>query len=330
MRIRALLLAGLLSMPALADDEVTLKNGDKLTGKVVGMAGGRLVFETPHSGTLKIDWVQIATLKTDGKVKVRLATGEMLDGKLSAGEAGRLKIESEAPAAPVEVDLGKVTHLNEPPTQWHGSVDVAARATDGNTHTKGLLVAIEGTRETEVDKFTLRALWKYAETRGEITERNAYGLGKYQYFFTDQFYAYAGVELFTDKFKDLRLRTVVSAGGGWQVWKSEDWEFAAEAGIAWFDNDFRDGKDESHLGGRLSLRGRVALPLGFEFVDDFTWYPNFDDTADWQIHNEAAIGRSLGGGWTLKIGWILDFDNEPPSGLEEYDNTYFAALGYRF
>jgi len=328
--MKRLILLALLCAPAFADDEVVLKNGDKLTGRVVGMAKGKLVFETKAAGTLAIAWDQIASIRTDAKVRVKLTTGEMLDGKLSAGDGGLLKIESEVPAAPVQVDLAKVTHLNEPPTAWHGSVDIAARATDGNTHTRGLLVAAEGTRATENDRLTLKALFKFSETGGETIERSAFGLGKYQYHFSERLYAYVSVELFHDKFKDLRLRTIVSAGGGYVIHHDETWTLTAELGLAYVDNDFDVSEDESHLGGRLNLHARVALPLGFEIVEDFTYYPNFDESSDWQVHNELTVGRSLGGGWTFKAGWILDYDHEPPLDLEKHDDTYFVGLGYRF
>lgn len=328
--MRTVLVILLLSTAAFADDTVVLKNGDKLSGKIVGMGGGKLTIETAHSGKVTVDWAQVASIKSDGKVKVRLSTGEMLEGTLDAGEAGRLKIATEGPSAPVEVELGKVTHFNEPPVAWHGGIDLAARATDGNTHTKSFLLSAQGVRESEGDRITIKALWKYSENDGVLSERNAYGLGKYDYKFSEKLYAYASVELFTDIFKDLRLRTVVSAGAGYTFVKSDDWDFSAEAGIAWLDNDFRVSKDESHLGARLATHLRVKLPLGFNFTDDLTYYPNFDESDDWQIHNEAAVSTDLGGGWTFKAGWILDFDNDPPVGAEEHDDTYFIGLGYHF
>src|SRR5262245_26691724 len=131
----------LATLPAFAD-EVTLKNGDKLTGKVVGMTDGKLKFETSHSGVLSIDWAQIASLKTDDKVRVKLATGERVEGKVTA-DAGRLKVASEGTAAPVEIEMGKIATFNEPPVQWHGSVDGSARTTDGNTHTSGAILTAE-------------------------------------------------------------------------------------------------------------------------------------------------------------------------------------------
>jgi hypothetical protein len=327
----ALLLALLgATAPGAADDEVTLKNGDRVSGKVLALSKGKLSLETPHSGVLRVDWPQVVSLKTDGKVRVTLQTGELLEGKLSAPKHGTLRVETEGVGAPVDVDFSKVKSFNEPPVAWHGGVSLSVRATDGNTHTASFLAAGEGIRETEADLLLVRAVFRYGDRSGDLIERNSYGLAKYLYRFYGGLYGYASVEFLSDKFKDLRLGTVVSVGAGTEILKHERVDLSAEAGFAFFDNNFYVSADESHSGARASVRLRLALPLGFEAKDLFTWYPNFEDTADWQIRNEATIGTALGGGWSLLGGVISEFDNEPPPGFQEYDNTYFAGLGFTF
>ncbi len=317
-------------MVASAEDEVKLKNGDRLTGTVKSLAGGKLIIETAHSGPIKIDWSLVASVKVDAATKVKLVTGETLEGKISPGTEGRLKIESGGTAAPVEVDPAKVTHFNEPPTQWHGGLSASAKATDGNTHIRSFLITGEAIRETEGDQLLARAIFRYAEESGQLIERNAYGIGKYSYKLTPRFYAYVSEELLGDTFKDLRIGTITSVGVGYQFIK-EDWvDLAAEAGFAYFTNDFRVADDESHPGGRASVRFRIALPLGFEFKEIFTIYPNFENSQDYQIRNEATLGTKLGGGWTLLGGVITEFDNKPTPGLEKTDDTYFVGLGYTF
>jgi hypothetical protein len=328
----SLLLAAVLLAPCVAGaDELVLKSGDKLMGKVVGLAGGKLSFETPYAGVLKVDWAQVASLKTDGKVSVKLKTKEILEGKLSAGGEGRLKVETEGAAQPVEVDMAGITHFNEPPTMWHGNLTISAKTTDGNTHTASGLIVGEGSRVTEEDLLLVRFIFRYGERNGDIQERNGYGLAKYQKNLYEGLYGYASVELASDKFRDLDLGTVVSAGFGYELVKKAKMDLTVEAGIAYFDNNFHElQKDESHVGARASLRLRVALPLGFEGKDIFTIYPNFEETQDWQIRNEATLGTSLGGGWSLLAGVITEYDHRPSATLERYDDTYFVGLGFVF
>ncbi len=332
--MRRLALLSLLTVfPAAAArsaDEVRLKNGDRLTGTIKSLSGGKLVLATEHSGTVSVDWAQVASVVTEGKVKVKMSTGEVLEGNLVAAPEGRLKIATEGAAGPVEIELGKVKNFNEPPTQWHGNLSAAGRTTDGNTHNRSFLVTGEGTRATENDLFLLRAIFRYGDKDKEIQERSSYGLAKYNYTFYAGLYGFASVELNADRFRDLDLRTVVSAGLGYDVFKESWIDLSAEVGAAYFDNNFHEAEDESHMGARGSARLRMALPLDFEFRDLFTIYPNFEDSPDWQCRNEATLGTALGGGWSLLGGMITDYDHEPAPGLRKHDNTYFVGLGYTF
>jgi hypothetical protein len=327
--MRLTLIALLLCVSA-AGDEIKLKNGDRITGTVTGMAGGKLAVDTPHSGPLKIDWTQVASLTTDGKHKVRMVTGEEVEGKLS-GQDGKLKVASEGAAAPVEVDWAKVTHLNKPPTQWHGSLGLSARATDGNTHTTTGLATADLSRTTEVDEFIIRAIYRYGERSGELFERNAYGIGKYSYRFTERLYGFLSAEFLSDEFKDLKLQTVVSAGLGVDVLKESWIDFSVEAGAAYIDNNFDELQvDESHAGARVSAKARVDLVLGFVVKDIFTIYPNFEESQDFQIRNELLLTNTLGGGWSVIGGVITEYDREPALGKVRHDDTYFMGLGYTF
>jgi hypothetical protein len=332
MDMRVLGFLGLFLMAAVsfADDEVKLKNGDRVTGKVLSLAGGKLVIETGYAGKLSIDWAQVVSVKTDAPIKVKLATGDLMEGKLSAGAEGRLKIDTPGPAAPVEVDLVKVTHFNEPPTQWHGKINIAAKGTDGNTLTKSFLIAAEGSRETESDLLLLRAIFRYGAQSGVLSERDTYGIFKYQYKFTPSFYGFLSEELLSDTFKDLSLESITAAGVGFDIIKEKGCDLSAEAGVAYFDNNFRIAADEAHVGARVAIKGRVSLPLGFEFKDLFVLYPNFKYGPNFQMRNEATLGTELGGGWNLLAGVITEFNNRPSPGLFKTDDTYFIGVGYTF
>ncbi len=328
--MRWVLLGLLLGGAVAAGDEVKLKNGDRLSGTVKGLAGGKLALETPHAGTVQIDWAQVVFLSTDGKHRVRMATGEEVEGKLS-GQDGKLKVASEGAAVPIEIEWAKVSHLNKPPTSWHGNMSLAARSTDGNTHTVSGIATADLVRATESDEIVLRAIYRYGERSGELQERNAYGLGKYSYRFTERFYGYASIELLSDEFKDLKLQTVVSLGAGYDFLKESWIDFSAEAGAAYIDNNFDELQvDEGHAGARASAKLRLDLLLGFVFKDVFTIYPNFEESQDFQIRNEALLTNTLGGGWSIIGGVITEYDREPAVGKVRHDDTYFVGLGYTF
>lgn len=329
MRSLVCLAALFLSAQEIRADEVVLKNGDKITGRVVELAGGKLKIETAHSGVITVDWAQVASLKTDGPVKVKTVTGETFEGKIVVGQDGKVRIEAAGGVAH-EVAPDRVKSFNEGAAAWHGSVDVAGRTTDGNTHNTSLLMSVDVSRLSENDRIFLKAVYRYGETGSEITERNGYALAKYDYLFSEDWYAYVSGELLSDRFKDIDFRSILAVGAGHVFIKSPEMDFWGDAGLALIDNDFHDGEDESHTGARFSAHFRRILPLGLELVDDFVLLPNFEEGDDWQARNDLAVSTSLGGGWAVKAGMITDYDNDPPDGLRKYDDIYYVGLGYKF
>jgi len=313
-----------------ADDEVKLKNGDRLSGKVVGLAGGKLNMVTPETGPVSLDWTQIVSIKTDAPIKLKLATGEWLEGKVSPGAEGKIKVESAGTVAPVEVEYPKVMSINEPPVSWHGKLSASAKATDGNTHTQSFLIAGEASRETELDILSAKALFRYSKTGAVLTERNSYGIGKYQYKLTPTFYGYVSEELLSDTFKDLSLESITSVGVGYVFVKTGGDRLLRGSGFGVLRQQLQCGERRvAHGRPRRHLPARRSAAR-IEFKDNFTIYPNFKHSQDFQLRNEATLGTALGSGWDLLGGVITEYDKTPSPGLRSTDDTYFVGLGYTF
>ncbi|HRJ97076.1 MAG TPA: hypothetical protein PLL78_10345, partial [Fimbriimonadaceae bacterium] len=51
-------------------DELVLKSGEKLTGSIVGIQGGKVKFKSASLGLLEIERAKVDTFTTDGEVKV--------------------------------------------------------------------------------------------------------------------------------------------------------------------------------------------------------------------------------------------------------------------
>jgi hypothetical protein len=69
-------------------DEVTLKNGDRLTGDIVKMREGDLVIKTPYAGEIKIDWKEVQNIAS----KVQTLDGSVLQGILTSPSPDRIVV----------------------------------------------------------------------------------------------------------------------------------------------------------------------------------------------------------------------------------------------
>lgn len=64
-------------------DVVTMLNGDRITGEIKGMAGGKLEIKTDYADAMFIQWQDVATVKSNYNFEVRLDSGERVLGNVT-------------------------------------------------------------------------------------------------------------------------------------------------------------------------------------------------------------------------------------------------------
>ncbi|MGH7680456.1 MAG: DUF481 domain-containing protein [Candidatus Eiseniibacteriota bacterium] len=82
-------LALLCPCPALATktDILVLKNGDRITGEVKGLTGGKLDYNTDDAGRPSIEWVKVAHVRSIHSFEVQASSGLKYFGQLDTTEA---------------------------------------------------------------------------------------------------------------------------------------------------------------------------------------------------------------------------------------------------
>jgi putative salt-induced outer membrane protein YdiY len=313
-------------------DKVVLVNGDTLTGTVVKAEGGKLTLKTEYSGPIEIDITQIKTITSDNPVEVRLATGEVLKGKLQSLPDGKMVVEKSEERDRAVIDWTKVSAINPPPVvppQWHGNVTAGGSIQTGNTDRRTAAFAAEAMRKTDDDRLTFRYLFNYADEDGDVTSRSHYGMGKYDYFFTKKWYGYLTTELESDTFKDLTLRVTASPGVGYQVWDDKIKALGLEAGLAYVNENWDDGKDKDYIAARGGFNFRYNLWNFATFTDQFVIYPSLE-SSKYTLRNEAAVTKPLSTRWSLKLANIVDYDSKPPDGIKKTDVYWIGGLQFNF
>ena len=85
-------------------DQVTLKNGDRITGIAVKKDDKNLTFKSEFLGTVTIPWIQVESLKTDFPVNVVLKNGKTEVSTLQPTE-GRIELkEAHQTVAPADIE----------------------------------------------------------------------------------------------------------------------------------------------------------------------------------------------------------------------------------
>jgi len=309
-------------------DQVKLKNGDVLTGTVKKFGSGILVFQTKYAKPISIKVSEIRSVSTDAPIEVHLIDGQVIKGRLSEDEDNNVLIISEI-GVMASVGWDKIEAINPPPVKWTGSVNLGASVESGNSDRISASAGGDAIRKTKKDRFSMKFLYNYAEEEEEIVTRNAYGALKYDYLFLKWLYAYIAIEMYSDEFQDLNLRTIVGPGMGLRIWDDDVKKLMLEAGAVYVNNDYELAEDEDEINGRgaASFAWTIADTIGFG--DEFVYYQSFDDDS-YQIRNEAYITSALSQSWAMRISHILLYDSDPPPTICDTDSIYVLALQYKF
>ncbi len=220
--------------------------------------------------------------------------------------------------------------MSHSPAKWKGNVNVAGEIKSGNTERTSASVGAEGTRQTKQDRYNLRTLYNYAEESDVKTSDSLYGAGKYDYFISEKLFAYISLELLKDKFKNLNLRSVIGPGVGYQVWDDDIKTLSVEAGISYFSEDRDVGDDDQWATGRLAAVCGYLFRKTISSTDNFTIYPNLEDSGEYTLRNEAALATAIGTNWSLRFASILEQDSKPSAGVEKSDWQWLLGLQYAF
>jgi len=335
-RSRLFLVLAFLTLPAFSAraDQLTLENGDILSGRIVRLEEGRVVLKADYAEkSISIDRRAVRAIATDQAVEVHLDSGEVLSGRLSTVNENDLRISASAGRQTVLTSWAAVRAINPKPApkpKWKGGLTVGGTRQTGNTDQTNASVSLDAKRREGKNRFNLRFLYNYGEDEGEITTRNAFGLLKYDYFFRPKWYAYLSVEMLYDRFKDLNLETVVGPGVGYQLWDTEKKFLLFEGGVAYFNEDHIEGEDEDWFTARLAAEFRYRFDSRLEFAENLVVYPYLEDAGQYSLRNEASLATPIFRNWAFKLSNILEHDSDPEPGIDKTDLTWVLGLQYTF
>jgi len=328
------LVFGLFLACARADD-IYLKNGNLLSGKLLSVGNGQLILETDFAGKLTIDWNHVERIKVEEPMTVVLKDGSTLKGTMSpTAPAGQMALSTSSISEPTVIQLASINAINppeEPPVKLSGRVNFGFNKATGNTetasiHGDGKLVA-----RSVKHRFTVGAEYNWAEEDSKKSEDNAMGQMKHDYFLTKKTFWYLNGMLETDKFKDINLRTTAGTGLGYQIFESELMNLHVEGGPSYVNTDYDKGSDEDHWAGRWAVAfDRFFFDKLFQYYFSNEGFISLSDTSDILMYTKTGTRFPIRSGFFLNLGWEWDWDHKPAEDTKESDYRYIVSLGYGF
>jgi len=318
-------------------DEILLKNGDRLSGKIQNLVDGKLTFEAEAAGKVTINLSDIETISSDEPVEVNLKDKTAFKQKISSAEAGRFAIEGNETTKAQEFVVADIVSINPPKPKWTGDIAVGITSTHGNTKTEMISANANFSKRTEKDRMTLSTDYAKGEqedpdTGEDVTIEDWWRVkGKYDYFLSKKLYAYVDGRYEKDAVANLDRRVIVGAGAGYQWIESEIMNFSSELGLASLYEKYDDGTDSnSDITMQVGYNFDRKLRKDIKFVHDLTYYPRIDKFSDYYLTTTAGVRADLTEKFFMTFKAILNYDRTPAVGAHRTDVKYFFGLGYRF
>lgn len=322
-------------------DIITLKDGSIIHGEVIEMTGGLLQVKSPMAGeTIKIKWAEVVKLAVSHPIPFHLKEGTILVGTVEEAEAGMMKLTAGS-AGTMTVPLDSVTDVNpvvQAPVIYTGSLNAGFSQVTGNSRLRNVSVLGDFVARSEQLRLSLLGRYVYGDNAGSLITRNARGTIKLDFFITKRLFWFASAYFENDHFQDLKLRTAISSGPGYEWIERGDFgsvfrdmTFYTEAGLAYFNEDFRVASDQS------SFRARVSMKLNWPMFDDrVTFYhyneifPSVQNASNFYFTMDNGVRLKIIGGLTSGFQITTRYNNQPPAGTTDTDNLYLFTLGYGF
>ena len=311
--------------------EVVLMNGDRLTGKILEIKDGILTLETDYSDPIKLKFEAVQKMSSSEPVSLHLTDGEVIKGKISTNTMGQIVVAAKSDR--VAVHFNNISALNPPPIEpvkWKGNITIGGNWQDGNTESMNISLGASAARRTDNDRFLINFLYNNSEENGVRTAENTYGQFKYDYFLSPKWYLYLTVDMLSDEFKDIKSRTSVGPGAGYQIWEEDDKALGLEAGISYTSEDRDMGEDTDWISARIGANFHYRLFSKVLLTEQLVIYPNLDETGEYTLRNEAALVTDIWANWAFRLSNIWERNSDPGPLLEKDDFTWIIGLQYSF
>jgi putative salt-induced outer membrane protein YdiY len=335
-------------------DQITLKNGDRLTGAIVKSDDKTLVIKTEFAGDVTVQWPAVQEIKSSEPLHVDLKNGQSAVGSVTTSDdtitvatadKGTVTAAKETVADMRSVGEQAAYEKSQHPrlTQgWEGGANVGFALTAGNSQTKNLSLAFTGDRKALNDHIGLFANSVYATNNtpgvtAGVTANSIQSGARYDRNINPRFFGYVSGEFDTDELQGLNLRSLFGAGFGLHAIKSDRTVLDFLGGLNYTRENYTAVAPNPAF-----TRNFAAFTLGEELAQKLGkstaltqklyFYPGLNDGASgeyrvaFNLGTVTRINKHLG--WQNAFGDI--YVSNPPLGKKRNDLTLTTGLNFSF
>jgi Protein of unknown function, DUF481 len=331
-------------------DQITMKDGDRITGDIVKKDGDTLTVKSKNFGTVTLKWDDVATVRSDQPLNVVLQGGQTVEATI---ETQGDQIQVAAPDQPRTVPPGDIVALRDADEQrtyerlqhpglldlWtiNGSFGIAG--TKGNAETSTFTTPFNFARTTRTSQTTayFNSIRSTATVNGTSaqTAQAVRGGWAYSHQIFEKIFGRAFNDYEYDKFQALDLRVVAGGGIGYQFWDRETSRLTVEAGGSWNRESFGAtdstlafirNSGEAYWGDNYNLKLNTRTNL----TQSFRMFNNLSDLGQRRVNFDVGASTQLTTWLTWSISLSDRYLSNPVPGRKNNDFLYSTSFGFQW
>jgi putative salt-induced outer membrane protein len=351
----------LLSLSTLSlADQITLKNGDRISGTIVKSDGKTLVLHTDAAGEITFKYSEIQEIKSEEDLNVTLKSGKTVIGPVSTTD-GKIEVATKA-GGTVETPKEDVKAIRNNEEQaaygkslhpglrhgWNGGLNVGFSVARGNSETENLALAFNAEHPTANSKIVLYA--NSINTKNDLATPTTVasltqGGLRYDRNLNPRLFVFGAGDFMANALQSLDLRQVYTGGLGFHAIQSDSTTLDFLGGLNYTHETYSNGPV---IPGTVPLVYKsygktnrfVALTLGeeldhkfgksTELTEAFYFYPDLQQTGEYRVTFSLGTVTKI----SKWFGWQNQFSDidvsNPPAGTKKNDVIFTTGLNIAF
>lgn len=308
---------------------VLLKNGDRITGRIVKMEKQRLEIDPQFSDIIKIKWEDVQSITSERPMSIKLY-GE-LDMPENAGERRLDRIIVYTLGEDGAIRLEDVRAINFAENDYRGYISGGGNQTSGNSQTEALNVSGNLIYRRLEHRYILDGKYNRGQADGEDTANNGSFSVKYDYFLAPRVYVGALNLAEMDQFQNLSLRNTTGLQLGYDILDREHHNLTIGAGPAAVYQDFTT--DPATITPSASWLLRYEFMIRGDDVIIFHKSQGFKDLGHGsatRVNADQGIRVKITQNWRVNFEYDLRYNSLPVEGRKTVDTNIIFGFSYDF
>ncbi len=339
-------------------DQVTLKNGDRLTGTIVKSDAKTLLLKTDFAGDINLQWDAVTSIVSSQTLHLALKDGQTIVGTVATND-GKFEVatketgpvaatkdaivsvrnDAEQKAYDDQIERLRHPHLTD---FWSGLLDTGLSLTRGNSESLTFSLSGKAARVTDRDKISVYTTSIFTDSAvNGVTSTTAHAIRggvRGDLNVSDKLFVFGFTDFEYDQFQDLDLRNVVGGGLGYHVVKTKNTAFDVFAGGD-FDQDFfgaiaatpstpakaavtrKNGEVDLGETSNAKINSRTTI------TEQFSLFPNVSSTGSYRFQFDATAATKLKNWLSWQVTYSDRYLSDPLPSFKK--NDLILSTGFR-